>query len=64
MKTQYALLTKREVNIAGYWPLVLFWVFMDREVEVNQKDEMTEADINIHASLLVRTSVVNVNLHC
>ena len=31
---------------------------MDREVEVNQNAEMTEVNINIHASHLERTSAV------
>ena len=33
----YALLTKREVKMAGYWPSSFFCVFMDRdEVEVHK----------------------------
>ena len=35
---------------------------MDREVEVNQNAEMTEANINIHASHLERTSAVKPTL--
>ena len=64
MTTQYALLTKREVKIAGYWPpsSCLGNIFMDREVEVNQNVEMTEANINIHASHLERTSAVKPTL--
>ena len=35
--SMYILLTKREVEIAGYWPSSLFFVFMDLdEVEVHK----------------------------
>ena len=33
----YALLTKREIKMVGYWPNSFFCVFMDRdELEVNK----------------------------
>ena len=41
----YALLTKREVKMAGYWPS-FFCVFMDRdEVEVHKNAKKNEANI-------------------
>ena len=36
----YGLLTKREVNMAGYWPSSFFCVFMDRdEINTQKKNE-------------------------
>ena len=63
MTTQYTLLTKREVKIAGYWPIsCLGNIFIYREVEVNQNAEMIEVNINIHASHLQPTSAVKPTL--
>ena len=43
---KYALLTKGEVKMAGYWPRSFICVFMDRdEVEVHKNAKKNEANI-------------------
>ena len=38
--SMYILLTKREVEIAGYWPSSLFFVFMDLDEVEELNDYM------------------------
>ena len=43
---KYALLTKREVKMAGYWSSSFFYVYMYRdEVEVHKNAKKNEANI-------------------
>ena len=45
-RTLCGLLTKCEVNMAGYWPSFFFCVFMSRDgIEVNKLAKMNEANI-------------------
>ena len=53
----YALLTKREVKMAGYWPSSFFCVFMDRdEVEVHKNAKKERGK---YPATLDRTTLVN-----
>ena len=43
---KYALKTKLEVKMAGYWPNSFFYIFIDRdEAEVNKNTKKKEASI-------------------